>query len=51
MYFGMRRIYLQPQIDDVFLASDVFDPNLSLHDQEHSPIKVKIDDHGNTSFF
>lgn len=46
MYFGLRRIYLQPQIDDVFLASDVYDPTLSLQEQERSQTKAKIDGHG-----
>ncbi len=38
----MRRIYFQPQIDDLFLSSVVFDPNLPLQDQEESQIRVRI---------
>lgn len=42
----MRRIYLQPQIDDLFLASDVYDPSVPMDDQEGSRLSVRITGEG-----
>eukprot|EP00026_Physarum_polycephalum_P001357 Phypoly_transcript_01358.p1 GENE.Phypoly_transcript_01358~~Phypoly_transcript_01358.p1 ORF type:complete len:581 (+),score=56.74 Phypoly_transcript_01358:825-2567(+) len=43
IYFGMRRIYLQPQIDDLFLSTGIYDPSKSLQDQEDNQDQVRVD--------
>jgi hypothetical protein len=46
----MRRIYLQPQIDDLFLSTGVYDPSKSLLDQEENTASVRIDGDGTLTF-